>query len=479
MKLEVGNLNTLVSEATEDEWYWLHSFLAFDDPSSRFRDGGRGKAEPKPIQLLDRKHNIFPSGLIELVRIASQMDSITVEITDKRKTTVARATNPDLEWLRDYQREAVDAVVKHTRGILWLPTASGKTEIAIGIVRSLPARWLFLVHRDTLQEQAAERFNLRGDEASLFDSTSNKSPWEGTSFVCATFQTLYVALQSGNQRAKELLQTAEGIIVDECHVLPADSFYDVVMGTPMARYRVGLSACPLARGDKRSILALAALGEVIYRLKTERLIAAGVVAKPYIRFVTVVQMGVRSGRKWQVLYHHGVVHSTVRNAALVDIIKGAEKPCIVFVHEIEHGRNLLHALIANGVEARHIEFAFGANDKRAKDKVLRRVEDGTLEVLICSVIFQEGIDLPSLRSVVVAAGLKSNIAAVQRIGRGMRRFARDGTVTKTEFNVWDVADIGMPMLERHTDDRRKAYEREGYEVIEEFVTQKQTRLRSK
>ncbi len=84
---------------------------------------------------------------------------------------------------------------------------------------------------------------------------------------------------------------------------------------------------------------------------------------------------------------------------------------------------------------------------------------GDLDVLIASVIFNEGIDIPELRSVVIAAGGQSIIAALQRIGRGMRT-----AHGKDEFEVYDIYDSGNKWMEKHTKARLGAYRGEEFEV---------------
>jgi superfamily II DNA or RNA helicase len=483
MLIQTGNLRSRVASATDEEWAWLASFLAFDDASSRFRDGGRGKAAPKPLQLLDRRYSTFPAGLMPLVRNGAALDHIAINETHESTAPVARHAGAELTWLRDYQREAVNAVCQHVRGILWMPTGAGKTEVAVGLTRALPCKWLFVVHRDTLREQTADRFDdreaarinaLKDDDDALSASAekilsgaescdifrgSESGPVWRSQFTVATFQSLYAALKRGDPRAIRLLTEAEGIIVDECHVLPADSFWHVIMSTPNAHFRVGLSGSPLARGDKRSVFAIAALGPVIYRLKPDRLIEAGVLARPIIRFVPVTQTA--NARTWQGVYSECVVKSAVRNKAVIGAARRAKKPTLVFVQQIEHGKQLLGALQREGVSA---EFIFGDAETSTRRAAVTRLERGDTDVLVCSVVFQEGVDIPHLQSVVIASAGRSTIAAVQRVGRGMRTRAKDGSTTKTEFEVWDFDDRGSKMMERHAKERRRAYQREGYSV---------------
>ncbi len=64
----------------------------------------------------------------------------------------------------------------------------------------------------------------------------------------------------------------------------------------------------------------------------------------------------------------------------------------------------------------------------------------------------------------IANGGRSVIAALQRIGRGMRV-----TSDKNTFQVWDVADHGCKLLERHTKARVRAYTSQGYETVEAML----------
>lgn len=448
MWLEVNILRSRVVRATEEEKSWLRGYLSFEDSRARFHGRGDGY-----VRMYNVMNDTFPSGFVSMVRKAALAVGITVEVIDQRQVPCQINQTADLAWLRDYQREAVDRVVAKTNGILWCPTGSGKTEIAIGLTRAMPCKWLFLVHRSSLMEQAAERFEKRSNERA---GRVGDGIWEPCDkFTVATFQTLYARLAS--PEAKELLASAQGIMIDEAHTLPADSFWRVAMQTASAYWRIGLSGTPLARGDRRSLLTIAATGPVIYRIRPEVLIEAGVLARPKIRLATVAQTSLRP--TWQGVYGECVVRSVPRNKAILMAVRRATKPCLVFVKEIAHGKALVKMLQQAGILCK---FVWGSDSTEARRQAVTQLVRGDIEVLVCSVIFQEGVDIPSLQSVVIASGGKSVIAALQRIGRGMRK--AEG---KTEFEVFDFADRGNKWLERHTRERLKAYQGEGFETIVE------------
>ncbi len=464
MWIETGTLNSRLARATDEERGWLVEYLTFEGER-------RGKVEPTKVCLYNSFTNTYPAGFDRMVAKAAKEDGLTVTFIDNRKPPCLLDPAADLEWLRDYQREAVMKIVERKRGILWLGTGAGKTEIAVGLTRALPCRWLALVHRSQLADDIASRYEKRSPGLVAGRVLEGKFAIpEGAQLVSATYQSLGAALKQvktspARRAAIDLLQSAEGLIVDECHTVPADSFYALVMRTKNAYYRVGLSGTPLARGDARSQYALGALGPIVHRVRADVLIKAGVLAKPTIRMVTVEQHSARP--TWTGAYGELVVRSTLRNAVVVDMVKRSTKPAFVFVEQVEHGRALTNLLMKNGVQA---EFVWGSHSIDFRKSHIRRMVQGHFDVIVCSRVFNEGIDVPELRAVVNAGGMKSIIATLQRAGRGMR-VDRDATGAIREggdqFEVWDVLDKGNTWTERHARVRQSAYTNEGFETFVE------------
>lgn len=462
MWLAVGNLRTAVTRATNDEVAFLNTYLCFEDARAKYRTG---KMRGQPLRQFDMFTKSFPTGYLSIVVRAARKAGHTVEIDDRRTVPCTPLDADQVQLigaeLRDYQADAVERAVQRKRGIIHLATGGGKTEIAIMLAQRIPCRWLFIVHRMFLADQSAERFTMRtGEPAGLV----GEGKWYSERFTACTFQTLKAALHT--QRGKRLLDQAEAIMVDECHVLPAESFWRVAMSTPNAYFRLGLSGTPLARGDKRSSLAVGALGPVIYRMQGGELVGKGVLAAARIRMVPCVQQDntpvppTRNMRvlakKYAAAYDRFIVNSQQRNALLVQLAQRATKPGFLFVKQVEHGQLVTRALIDAGVRA---EFVWGTQSLAQRKASIERLVRGDIDIVVCSVVFQEGVDCPDLRSVIVGCAGKSVIAALQRVGRGTRK-----TDDKHAFEVWDVQDIGQRWLARHADARQRAYQQEGFSV---------------
>lgn len=252
---------------------------------------------------------------------------------------------------------------------------------------------------------------------------------------------------------------ADGLVAHNCHTLPAGTFWAVAMRCP-AWFRIGLSGTPLARGDKRSSLTIGAIGRVIYRIRPEVLQAEKVLAVPTLRMIRCEQLP--TAKTYAGIYSEAIVGSAKRNALLVRMAKQADKPAWLFFRQIDHGKDLLARCARAGINA---ELVHGSHDVKRRQALVEAQKRGDLDLLICSVVFQTGWDMPGLRAVIIGSGDKSVIATLQRIGRGMRVDKASG---KETFEVWDVWDEGHPTLDQHTDERFKAYQKEGYkpEIME-------------
>lgn len=246
----------------------------------------------------------------------------------------------------------------------------------------------------------------------------------------------------------------DGVVVHNCHTVAAGSLNLVCQRATSAYYRIGFSATPLDRSDRKSIFVVAQLGGIIHQTTSAELRALGMLAEAKITMVRVEQGS--KAPTWQGVYGDCVVRSKARNAVVVQMAVAATKPSLVFVSQVGHGQKLMPALTRAGVRA---ALVWGEHDTDERRAALARLTGGELDVVVCSSVFQQAVDIPSLRSVVNAAGGASIVQTLQRIGRGTRV-----TADKKEFEVWDVLDAGHRWLSRHGAERQATYEREGYRV---------------
>lgn len=465
MWLEVQNNRTRLIRGEEDEIEFIADYLAFEDNKGRYKRKSKSRKEQK-AQMFNIFDNSFPTGLLPLVRKAALRSDYNVQIKDMRVVPCMVDWTEDIDWLdaivpdgeTPYQLPAVKRAVDRKRGILKLATGAGKTELAAAIATVLRCRWLFVAHRMNLAIQAGERFKKRTGEAF---GIVGEGQWKVRRFTCCTFQTLLARFKT--PECRELLKSAEGVFFDESHVVAADSFWPIAQSMTNAYYRFGLSGTPLNRGDQRSALNVAAIGPVIYEVKAGELIEKGVLSKATIRFSPLFQP-VRA-KTWSGVKGEAIIRSKKRNKLLLSLAKKAAKPGFLFIDEIHHGQMLVGELQQAGITA---ELVWGKLTTAERNAAKRRLEHGDIDIIVCNVVFQEGIDVPSLCSVIVGCGGKSVIAALQRVGRGTRKDRdEEGNILKDTFEVWDIFDKGDEWLEKHSKERMASYIREGYQTIME------------
>lgn len=471
MWLEVTHRYCRIKRATSEEESWLGMYLSFRDSKAFFRRRGSWRADNK-IRMLNATTGMFPAGFLQAVLAAAKDDKIKIRLLDRRGTFPKADSKALLDWLRDYQLDAIEVAKKRQSGIFHHATGAGKTEIQIGLTEVYPGTWLILTHKKDLLPQTADRFARRTGEEVGFIGAGTFNPKRIT---IATFHTLNQKLRRKATREKiePFLRSVEGVMIDECHVVAATTFWRVTMAVPNAFFRYGFSATPFARSDKKSIYVWGAIGPVIHKISADYLVKRGVLARPKVRMIEVKQLV--EAETWQEAYRLGIVESKIRNTAVLKVAKKATKPCLLFVDQVKHGQLLERALRRSGEK---VEFVWGKKKLQVRRAAIRRLVHGDVDILVCNVIFQEGIDIPELQAIIAAQGRKSMITVLQRLGRGTRKHDSEGNVTKHEFEAYDIADKGCgncggkkgpkhracKWLESHARKRLTAYASEKFEV---------------
>ena len=343
----------------------------------------------------------------------------------------------------------------------------------------MPCRWLVIVPSGDLMHDLAARIEQHtGEKVGRWGDGHNT---EGRVTV-AVFKTLTLAMGVRTAAMKRRFAAFQAVIVDEVHTVAADSHWRLMMHLTGAYYRFGFSGTPLQRTDKRGALVLAALGDILFTVKAKELIALGLIAEPTVhRVFRRVKPKPGSGKDYGDAYADHIALDPERLRFTVAVASKAPSPRIVFVRLEDHGKALTAALRKAGHQ---VEFVDGHYSTARRKAALTRLMHRNLDTIVASKVFGTGVDAPDLQSVVLAAGGKSHIDALQNVGRGMRRRDKAGNVTKTAFPVYDITDIacgcryedaeGHPRyqhalckwMDRHARERRKAYRGAGYTMVE-------------
>jgi DNA or RNA helicases of superfamily II len=89
-----------------------------------------------------------------------------------------------------------------------------------------------------------------------------------------------------------------------------------------------------------------------------------------------------------------------------------------------------------------------------RKSIFDRVRSNEQSVIVCTTLADEGLDIPNLRSLVLAGGGKSSTRALQRVGRVLRP-----DKGKDYGYVVDIVD-DIEYFDEHAERRRKIYQTE-------------------
>jgi len=123
---------------------------------------------------------------------------------------------------------------------------------------------------------------------------------------------------------------------------------------------------------------------------------------------------------------------------------------VVMIKEIAHGE-ILSEILAKEVFLLHL-FIHGSTPIERRTEILKDFQDGLVNILITSVILDQGIDIPNIDVLILAGGGASKIKSLQRIGRGLR--INEG---KENLLVIDFADRTHRYLAKHSYERLNSY----------------------
>lgn len=429
----------------------FRNVLSFQTKGSYFSELYRRGIWDGRIRLykkLDNNDFWFPIGLLERVKAFMSLNKKEYIIRDNRET-IPLSCDINKEMLKgitlwDFQVEAIKKCIESKNGIVMSPTGSGKTEIAIGIMKVLNRPTIFLTGRKKYALQVYHRIIKR------IVGKNNKSDVGiigAGLFKIGKFNVCIVSslISNKNKEMKEnLLKEAQILIIDETHHLASSSFLKIVRMCP-ATYRIGLSATPLDRSDNRNLATISETGEIIYKVHYSELVKSKVLAELIPKFIKFNHGGIWNG-SYSYIYWKNIVQNSKRNSLLCRLVERfKDQKVMILVQRIKHGFILRDMLSNIGLKSR---FVNGKNTIDVINRSLNIFERAKRGIIITSPIFQEGIDLPSLNCIINAAGGKSKIQTIQRIGRALRK-------KNIPAQYIDIYDTGCIYLQNHSKKRFK------------------------
>jgi len=343
--------------------------------------------------------------------------------------------------LRRYQQEAVFALLKQRHGTVVLPTATGKTAIALDCIRRLKMRTAVLVPTEVLLKQWVDKLREAGIHAGVYYG-KEKRPYSAVTVFIVNSAMIH----------PDLLKRFSFIVVDETHHLGAEQFCRLLPIIQTKPYALGLTSY-IRRSDGRDSLVRKVM-PVIYHMHI-----ADAQNQRYIAPMNVLTVQAQMSFEERRIYEEYT--ETIRRAYRIlgtvnpaDLAKSKEplaKACLaamakrkVVLSNIQDKKSKVLMIAQKHPNERILVFSesiLGANAIQ-KHLIRNNVPSGIYHsqipiyqrrraldlwkkhlyhVLVAVKCLDEGVDVPACRIGIIVASGSANRQWIQRQGRMMRK----------------------------------------------------------
>lgn len=260
----------------------------------------------------------------------------------------------------------------------------------------------------------------------------------------------------------KILEQYGQIIVDECHNIAAPGA-EAALNQVKAPYWLGLTATPF-RSDHMDEIITMQCGPVRHRME--------VVTDNEQRLIHIHETSFDSEETTEIqdLYNELAVDSA-RNAQITEEVHKALEAgdrCLVLVNRIAALEALTSSITESGDHTVLVMHGLQTQEERvhlrAQLASLSEKQDPFVLVAMNKVA-GEGLDIPSLNTLFLAAPVSFKGLVIQQIGR-VTRATGDQNAPPVTATVHDFVDSKIPTLKRMHGRRLRAMQKEGFAVSE-------------
>jgi superfamily II DNA or RNA helicase len=371
-----------------------------------------------------------------------------------------------------HQTEALDTWWgRGGRGVVVLPTGTGKTHLAIlGINRAGRPALVVTPTIDLLNQWYNELIQAFEVPVGLLGG----GYYDLQPLTVTTYDSAYIHLERWGNRF--------GLVVfDECHHLPGPTYLAAAVGC-IAPYRLGLTATP-ERADGQEVLLPDLIGPIVYRREIKQLAGA------YLAEYRTEKLYVELSAEEQARYQHArdqyrgfveargiamggphgwqrFLQETCRSAEgraafqayreqrRIALAAPAKLQLLERLLDRHRGDRVLIFTYDNATVyqiARRFLVPAITHQTKTKERrqVLLRFHSGEYPVLVTSQVLNEGVDVPAASVGIILSGTGSVREHVQRLGRLLRKHGDKQAL------LYEVVTRGT--AEEFTSDRRRQH----------------------
>lgn len=320
----------------------------------------------------------------------------------------------------EIQREALDALQFHRatsdwrKGLVVMPTGTGKTILSALDARRIGGRVLFMVHRLDILAQSVSAYRKVWPTMTHGYLTGEVREREHDADVLfASKDTLRQPLVLARFEPDEF----DYIVVDEVHHGQSPS-YQEILAYFRPKFMLGMTATP-DRLDRKDIFELFDYNKA-YEVDTSEVIERGfLVPYTYVGLKDNVDYSkIRyQNNKYNVEDLERLLIIPERNEAILKeyLARGNGDKAIGFCVSINHAERMAEFFNANGVPSAAIH-----SQNPDRDALVQQFRDNKLAVAFTVDLFNEGVDFPNVQVLMFLRPTESRTVFIQQLGRGLR-----------------------------------------------------------
>jgi superfamily II DNA or RNA helicase len=314
-----------------------------------------------------------------------------------------------------------------SKGLVVAATGVGKTYLSafdsVGFQRVL-----FVAHREEILRQAEETFRAVRKEGNYGYYCGDRKD-KSSDVLFATVQTL------GNHLDKFREESFDYMVVDEFHHAAADS-YAKILEHFRPKFLLGLTATPY-RTDNRDIFVLCD-DNVVYEIYLRDAINRGLLVpfRYYGIFDTTDYSGISVRNGQYVMDELEQELSRIERADMVldKYRKMAGAKTMGLCASVKHAEYMAGFFNLYKVNAAVVHSGISScKYKTDRREAVEKLVSGEIQVIFCVDIFNEGVDIPSLDTVLFLRPTESFVVFLQQLGRGLRKHEGKEHLTVLDF----------------------------------------------
>jgi superfamily II DNA or RNA helicase len=350
--------------------------------------------------------------------------------------------------LRDYQSEAIMALLSAKHGCIEHPTGAGKSATLLGLVKSLGLKTVVVAPSTSIFEQLCDTFthHLGGKFVGKFGDGKKQL---NKTVTIAMAQTL-TRIKEGSKEWNYFKDT-QVLVIDESHLISTDSFKRFALGLfKQTPYRFFVSAT-LMRNDGSDVLLDSIIGPLVHSKTAKELMDQGYLAKPhFVVFKSHSDSNFYSKDALRMInshvYNNAFLHKQAAHLAN-NFIKMYNVPVFIAIDHIEQFKYLFPHLsykfgfAHGGVTAKNKQHINPEFHKSNPTELVEKFNNHEIPLLIGTGCIGFGTDTRETKVIINLQAGKSPIKFMQLVGRGTRI-----TPTKKEmfwFIDFDVENVDL------------------------------------